>query len=67
MVVAVPPCVQDRAVRRIVAMDLGPVIRVIENIPARLPFEREVAPSPPAAAPAAPREPLPQREPAAAE
>jgi hypothetical protein len=36
-------------------MDLGPIIRVIENVPARLPVERE-----------APAEPTPRKEPAPA-
>lgn len=38
-------------------MDLGPIIRIIENVPATLPLERQ----PPAPAP---KEPAPQKEPA---
>jgi hypothetical protein len=39
-------------------MDLGPIIRVIENVPARLPVERETAPA------GLPAEPTPGKEPA---
>lgn len=39
-------------------MDLGPIIRIIENVPAALPTEREPALRP------APREPAPEKEPA---
>ena len=39
-------------------MDLGPIIRVIENVPARLPVEREAAPA------RLPAEPTPRKEPA---
>ncbi len=39
-------------------MDLGPIIRVIENVPARLPVEREPAPARP------PAEPTPREQPA---
>lgn len=40
-------------------MDLGPVIRIIENVPAALPAERQ--PGAPA-----PKEPAPAKEPQAA-
>jgi len=39
-------------------MDLGPVIRVIENVPARLPVEREPEPA------RLPAEPAPREKPA---
>ena len=39
-------------------MDLGPIFRVIENVPARLPVEREAAPA------RLPAEPTPRKEPA---
>ena len=37
-------------------MDLGPIIRVIENVPVRLPVEREAAPA------RVPAEPTPRKE-----
>ena len=40
-------------------MDLGPVIRIIENVPAVLPHERESTTP-------APKEPVPAKEPQAA-
>ena len=38
-------------------MDLGPVIRILENVPATLPAERTLTPTPPQPAPA--KEPTP--------
>ena len=38
-------------------MDLGPVIRIIENVPAALPAERDPKPARPEPAPA--KEPVP--------
>jgi len=39
-------------------MDLGPIVRIIENVPATLPLERESKP--------VPAEPAPAKEPASA-